>query len=137
MKTVTIVSEDRVGLLADISYILGKSNVNIDGLVVDVIGGKAVISLEVKDQQKAQDVLKGNGFETTTPNSLVIKVSKDSSTKITDMLSSEKVRVSEMTTLSSDDRDAVYALNVDKPRKAAKMLAPFLLGGNPNEKNPY
>ncbi len=86
MKQVTIVSEDRVGLLADISYVLGKSSVNIEGLSVDVLGGKAVIGLEVKDPGKAQDILSRNGFQTTPPEAIVIRVSNESMDKITEML---------------------------------------------------
>jgi hypothetical protein len=131
MKSVTIVSEDRVGLLADISYILGKSNVNIDGLSVDVLGGKAVIALEVKDPKKAQDILSRNGFSTTSPESIVIKVSNDSMEKITEMLETEKISVRELAMLSSDRADGIFAINVDKPRKAHKMLGPFMLGNAP------
>ena len=39
-------------MLADISYILGKRNINIDGVSVDVVGGDAIISLTLKDAQK-------------------------------------------------------------------------------------
>jgi len=128
MKSVTIVSEDRVGLLADISYILGKSNVNIDGLSVDVLGGKAVIALEVKDPRKAQDILSRNGFDTTPPEAIVIKVANQSMEKITEMLEMEKISVQALNMLSSDKSDGIFALNVDKPRKAHKMLGPFMLG---------
>jgi hypothetical protein len=131
MKSVTIVSDDRVGLLADISYILGKSSVNIEGLVVDVIGGRAVISLEVKDPKRAKDVLERNGFKTAKPDAIVIKVANNNMGKVTEMLAGEKVHVGEVTTLSSDSNDTIYALHVDKPRKATKMLTPFLLGNNP------
>lgn len=128
MKSVTIVSDDRVGLLADISYILGKSNVNIEGLHVDVIGGRAVISMEVKDPKKAGDILVRNGFKTTDPASIVIKVANNSMEKITEMLEVEKVAIKELSMLSSDANEGIFALNVDKPRKATKMLTPFLLG---------
>jgi hypothetical protein len=132
MKSVTIVSEDRVGLLADISYILGKSNMNIDGLSVDVLGGKAVIALEVKDPRKASDVLGRNGFRTTHPEAIVIKVSNESMGRIAEMLETEKILVKEMSMLSSDSSDGIFAINVDKPRKAHKMLGPFMLGNAPN-----
>ncbi len=132
MKSVTIVSEDRVGLLADISYILGKSNMNIDGLSVDVLGGKAVIALEVKDPRKATDVLGRNGFRTTNPDAIVIKVANEHMGRITEMLEGEKIAVTEMSTLSSDQSDGIFALNVDKPRKATKMLEQFRLGNGPN-----
>lgn len=132
MKSITIVSADRLGLLADISYVLGKSNINIDGLFVDVIGGKAVISIDVKDPKKATVVLEMNGFKPTNPESIVIKVSNHAMDKITEMLEDEKVTVREMAMLSSDKTDGIFAVNVDKPRKAYKMLTPFLLGKTPN-----
>lgn len=130
MKSITVVSDDRVGLLADISYILGKSNINIDGLFVDVVGGKAVIALEVKDPKKAADVLENNGFRLTNPEAIVIKVSNDAVDEITEMLEGEKVQVKELSTLSSDSQDAIFALSVDKPRKASKMLSSFMLGNS-------
>ncbi len=137
MKSVTIISEDRVGLLADISYILGKSSVNIDGLSVDVLGGKAVIALEVKDPRKAQEILVRNGFTTAHPEAIVIKVSNDSMEKITEMLEMEKINVVSLSMLSSDKSDGIFALNVDKPRKAHKMLSPFILGNLPNPQSYY
>jgi hypothetical protein len=130
MKLVTIVSDDRVGLLADISYILGKSSINIDGLSVDVVGGKAVISLEVKDPKRASEVLHSNGFTTTSLDSIIIKISNDAMEEITEMLEGEKVQVMSMNPLSSDAEDSIYALSVDKPRKAAKMLSAFILGNS-------
>jgi len=132
MKAVTIVSEDRIGLLADISYILGKSNVNIDGLSVDVLGGKAVIGLEVRDPKKAFEILERNGFKTTPPESIVIKVSNDAMEKITDMLETEKINILALAMLSQDKCDGIFALNVDKPRKAHRMLVPFMLGNAPS-----
>ena len=82
MKTVTIVSDDRVGLLADISYVLGKSSVNIEGLFVDVVGGKAIISIEVKDYKKASEILGSNGFKTANSEAIIIKVANDHVDKI-------------------------------------------------------
>lgn len=128
MKSVTIVAEDRLGLLADISYILSKSNVNIDGLFADVLGGKAVISLEVKDPRKAAVVLVDNGFKTANEGSIVIKVASNAVQEITEMLESEKIRVLGLSMLSNDDHSGIFAIMVDKPRKACKMLTPFILG---------
>ncbi|MEW6749159.1 MAG: hypothetical protein AB1295_05620 [Candidatus Micrarchaeota archaeon] len=132
MKSVTIISEDRVGLLADISYVLGKSSVNIEGLSVEVLGGKAVIGLEVKDPKKAKGILETNGFKTADPEAIVIKVSNDAMDKITEMLETEKVNVLALNMLSQDKSSGIFALNVDKPRKAHRMLVPFILGNLPS-----
>jgi len=45
MKSITIVSEDRIGLLSDITYILGKARINIEGVDVSVVGGKAIVNI--------------------------------------------------------------------------------------------
>lgn len=127
MKTVTIVSEDRVGLLADISYILGKSSVNIEGIVAEVVGGKAIISLEVKDPKRTSEILSQNNFKTADPDAIVVKVPANGMDQITEMLAGEKVLVMGMSSLSSDASEGIFAINVDKPRKACRMLSTFLL----------
>lgn len=134
MKSVTIVSDDRVGLLADISYVLGKSNVNIDGLFVDVVGGKAIISLEVRDPKKAMDILSRNGYSTANPEAIVIRASNEAKGRITEMLEGERIKVTEFSVLTADSTDGIYAIHVDKPRKASKMLSTFMLG---HGVNPY
>jgi len=53
MKDITIIAPDKVGLLADISYILGKARVNIESIAVTSVGGKAVITVLVKKQPES------------------------------------------------------------------------------------
>lgn len=124
MKSITIVSEDRVSLLADISYILGKENLNIDSLNVEIIGGKAVVSLTVKDPKRAKQILEKNGFNTTELDAIVIKVKNHigEMAKLTEKLSKEKVSVENLSLISSSPSEGVFALRVDKPRKAMKLL---------------
>ncbi|MFH1393340.1 MAG: hypothetical protein ABII71_06320 [Candidatus Micrarchaeota archaeon] len=132
MKSITVVADDRVGLLADISYILGKSNLGIEGLTVEVIGGKAIVSLETRDVEKAKGILEGNGFRTTKANTIVIKVSNylRAIGEINEMLAGEKIKVRDFSLLSSDSQDGIFALLVDKPRKATRMLNDFILGSD-------
>ncbi len=128
MKSVTIVSEDRVGLLADVSYVLGKSNVNIESLNVEVVGGKAIIILGLKDADRAAGVLSASGFMTADPKAIVIKAPTECRDEITKMLEDERITVSGFAVLTSDDSDGIYAIHVDKPRKACGMLDEFLIG---------
>jgi len=136
MKCITVIADDRVGLMSDISYILGKSNINVEGLFVDVVGGKAVITMEVKDTKKAGTVLINNGFALAPAESLVIKVANESAGNITEMLEGEKVHIKTLETISKDQHDSVFALNVDKPRKASRLLNSFLLAGGLAEPSP-
>lgn len=125
VKTITVVSDERSGLLADLSYVLGKAGINIEGLNIDVLGGKAVVSLEIKDPQKAQSVLDANGYKYLPLNSLVVKVSAVNESSLSEVLKSQKIMAT-LSEITSDTSDKLLALEVDKPRKASKVLSNFL-----------
>ncbi len=132
MKSITVVSEDRIGLLADISYILGKASVNIEGLNVDVVGKQAVITLTIKDPLKASSLLEKNGFTTAEQDSIVIKLPNKPGAfnLLTNRLASQKIHIENMHSLSADGDGGVFAINVDKPRKATKIIGDLLVTTN-------
>jgi len=129
MRPVTVVCEDRTGLLADVSYILSKSNININSLDVHVVGGKAVISLEVRDPKKAQTILEKNGFSTVNLEAIVIKLSNKLRTigEVKALLESKRVKAENISEISSDVNDGVFAITVNKPRKASRLLEQFMV----------
>lgn len=131
MKPVTVVCEDRTGLLADVSYVLSKSGIAIDGLDVHVVGGKAILSLMVKDPRKTKAVLEKNGFSTMGLDALVIKLSKRFRTisDIKQLLEKKKVKMEDISEISSDVNDGVFAITVNKPRKATRLLEDFMIYG--------
>ncbi len=132
MKSITVVAEDKVGLLADISYILGKCNINIEALGVEVVGRKAIISLTVRDSKRTTEVLAKNGFIVTENTALVVKLPNKPGevNRFTDMLAEEKVSIEKIDMLTTDHEHGVFSVMVNKPRKAVKMLDQMLLNRN-------
>lgn len=129
MKSLTIVADDRIGLLADISYILGKAKINIETINVTVVGGKAVITLTVKDYKKGMEVLRKNGFKITDEHSIIIKLPDKPGelSKITSELANEKININNVHMLSRDGKNTIVSLIVDKPKKAEKVLQEVLV----------
>lgn len=129
MKAITVVADDRVGLLADISYLLGKAKINIDAISVDVVGKKAVISITVKDTDKAKSVLQNAGFSVTESNAIVIKLADKPGelSSITAMLAEDGINIENVHIVSRDGDSTVLSVVVDKPKKAMKILDEFLL----------
>jgi hypothetical protein len=129
MKSITIIADDKVGLLADISYILGKAKVNIDALSVDVVAKKAVVILTVPDSEKARQVLEASGYTVTEANMIVVRLPDEPGElgKITTSLAKQGINIENVQTLSRDGRDTVLGILVDKPKKANEMLKPYLL----------
>lgn len=125
MKTITVVSDDKVGLLADISYVLAKSKVNIDSLNAELIGRKAIITLLVKDPDRARTVLGRSGYRITEAESIVVRVSNKMGEieKIGERLSHAGVNIEHVNMLSSTPSEGIFVFKVDKPRKASNILA--------------
>jgi len=129
MKPITIVSDDKVGLLADISYILGKAKVNIESINVDVVGGKAVISLILSDDAKGKTVLEASGYTVNELNSIVLKLKDQPGelSKITNMLSKDGINIQNVHMLSRDGTSTIITLLVDKPKRAVSILKEYLI----------
>jgi hypothetical protein len=137
MKSITIISEDRVGLLADISYLLGKAKINIEAITVEVVGGKAVIVLTVKNDSKTKQVLEGAGYTTTEANVVVVKLTDEPGelSKITSTLAQEKINIQNVHMLSRDGKSTILAIVVDNPKRATKLLEQYLVNKQENNNN--
>ncbi|MFA6530775.1 MAG: ACT domain-containing protein [Candidatus Micrarchaeia archaeon] len=132
MKAITIVADDRIGLLADMSYILGKARINIESVSVDVVGGKAVVVLMVKDPKAAKEVLERNNYKVNEENSVVIKLSDQPGelSRVTAMLAKEKIDIKNVHMLSRDGKASILSITVDRPRKAEEMLKDLIVHGD-------
>jgi len=129
MKTITIIAEDKVGLLADVSYILGKAKVNIESINGDVVSDKSIIMLSLSDAAKGKEVLEASGYKVTEVNSIVLKLNDEPGElgKVTNMLSGEGISINNVNMLSKDGKQTVLSLNVDKPKRASTILQSYLL----------
>lgn len=129
MRTITIVSDDKVGLLADISYILSKGKINIDSINVDVVAGKAIITLSLSDTEKGKSVLEASGYKVEEANTVVIKLPDKPGelSKITSMLSKEGINIENVHMLSKDGKTTVLSVAVDKQKRAAALLKEYLV----------
>ncbi len=128
-KTLTLVENDRVGLLMDISYIMGKAKINIENISAVSVGGKAVITMTVKDPRKATEVLKTNGFNVLEEDTLMIKLPDKPGelSKVTKELAKNGVNITSLYVVSRDGKETVIALTVDKKRKGRKLLEPYII----------
>lgn len=74
MKQITIVTEDRAGLLADVTELLAKANINIESFDSEKIGETAVINLEVDDHNAALKALAQTEFKAIAQDTILIKL---------------------------------------------------------------
>lgn len=129
MKQITIVVDDKVGIIADLSYLLGKTKINIDALSAEVHGGKGVINVLVKDEEKATQVLRSNGYQVLSNEIMVIKVKDEAGalSEVSSKLQKSNVSIKSLYLISRGEGFALDALIVDKPKIAKKLLAEYIV----------
>jgi len=126
LKSITVVADDRVGLLADVSYILAKSRINIESITVEIVSGKAIIFMGLSDSKKGKDVLEAATYNVES-DTLVVKVPPGEMEKLNAELSKNGVKVESSKVLAKDDKVEVVSLAVDKTKRASKVLQKYLI----------
>jgi len=74
MKQITVVTEDRPGVLAEITDALAGVGVNIEDLSAEAIGGTMVAILTVDHYDEALRSLSGRSFKAVTEDALVVQL---------------------------------------------------------------
>ena len=63
MKDLTIILENRPGILADLGETLGKNGINMEGLCGFPLKGEGIVHILVEEETTARYVLESAGFE--------------------------------------------------------------------------
>lgn len=131
MKEMTLIVNDKVGVLAEMSYVLGRSRVNIESLSVEVHGGKAIINLLVDDGDRAEAVLREKGYSVLSSDALVVRMKDEPGalSEVSELLKAANVSVGSLVLLSRAKGHTLCALIVDKPAEARKVLGKYLVKG--------
>ncbi len=128
MKQITILVDDKVGVLADISFILGKAHINIESIDASVAAGKAIINLTVPDEARTVMLLQNNGYHVFEADVIVVRLSDKPGelSKMSKILADNGVNLESVHLITRGGQFAVYSLKVDKRAKAEKLLAPYM-----------
>ncbi|MEW6329251.1 MAG: ACT domain-containing protein [Candidatus Micrarchaeota archaeon] len=134
MREITILSEDRVGLLADISVLLANNRINLKYISAHAIADKAAIHLVTSSDKRAVRVLENAGFNVLGSDTLVVKL-RDRIGELAGVarkLADNNVNIEHAQWLTREGGKGgktgkvLISLKVDKPKKAAKLLRKYL-----------
>lgn len=124
MKEITIVSKDRIGLLADVSQALAEKNINIESVSVETSGRTAIIRIVTNQEKKADSVLENAGFKPVGADVLVVRLvdRPGELAKTTRLLADNRINIENVFLLNKEGRESVFALRVSDYQKAKKLL---------------
>jgi hypothetical protein len=128
MKELLVLAKDRIGLLADLSCILGQANINIESISADTVGDKAVIHLVVSDDKIGKEILEKGGFIVMSSDALVFKVidKPGELSKVARILTDAKINIKNVQLLTKENDLALYIIRVDNVKRATNMLKDYM-----------
>jgi hypothetical protein len=124
MKQIYLITEDEPSNIAQISFLLGRSKINIDSISMNRILDKTIITLATKNYERALEILNINGFKCYSDETLIVKLKNDKEeiSKLSNILENASISITQLTAISEDDQQALYLIKTDKPKKASKIL---------------
>ena len=128
MKQISILTENKPGVLADVAGILGTRGVNVESISAETFPDGAVIRIVTNDTTTAVDALKKANYRVTESDILIVNILDRPGElgKITKKIASEDINIDNIYMISKKDTKAVLALKVNQHEKAAKLLREHL-----------
>jgi len=74
MKLISIVTESRDGVTAEIAALLGENDINIESLDAEEANGTDVVTLSVDHYNRALQVLRDGGWNAVSEDAMLVRV---------------------------------------------------------------
>ena len=124
MKEITVVANDRIGLLADLSETLALQKINIVSLSAESTGRTGIVRLMVEKPAEAKKALEEKGFKVVDADLLVLHLQDKPGelARVTRLLANEGIAISNVLMLSREANQTVLAMSVSDYAKAKRAL---------------
>ncbi len=130
MEGLTIIAPDRIGLLLEITDVLGKQHINIESISLEVVGKKAVVRLMIDNKSIAgvKEIFEKKGFRAVESDTFVVKLTNKPGelSKVAKVLAENGVSVENVHIVDKQGKQTLCAIRVDNSEKAEKLLKEYM-----------
>ena len=129
MRSITLITQDRPGLIVEISERLAQQHINIQEIEGKTVDSSAVIELVVDRPDEAMHLLLEEGFQAVSDDLITIRIQDKPGAlaMVTRELTDAKLSIRGISTLQRHDGYCFVALSTDNDAVARKLLQPSLL----------
>lgn len=132
MKEITVVVDNRSGMLADISATLAERGVNIETIDGEAAESRGIIRLTVDLYDEALSALRDSGFQAISEDALLIRLKDESGAlaKVAARFKDANINIRSLRILRREGGYALVTL-VTEDNEAARALVEDLLASGP------
>ena len=129
MKNITVVAKDYTGLIADITEILSKANLNIETIDAEKVESTALVKLKSCDADQAYQVLTDAGYHVVSRAGLLVRVLDESGAlaKISRTLTEHQIDIRGINMVEQHDGFNIVAISCSDSDKARDALGKMVL----------
>lgn len=130
MKQLHIVTEDRSGILADITEALAAAGVNIENCTAEEVGGSAVIILDVDHYDDALRALARTPYHAMSEDVLLVRVANHPGAlaAIARRFHDAAINVRSLRTVRRSESEGIAAIHADRIDDARALVRDLLIG---------
>lgn len=126
VKQISIFLENKSGRLAEVTKTLGANNIDISALSIADTTDFGILRLIVNKPEKAEEVLKENGFTVSCTSVIAIGIPDKPGglAKALEILEKEKIGIEYMYAfVGKTENEALVIIRVEDPSKAVSALS--------------
>jgi hypothetical protein len=129
MKSIKLITQDRPGLMAEITEKLALQQINIQEIEGKTVDRHAVLELVVDRPDDAMHLLLDHGFQAVSDDLITIRIADQPGAlaRVSRELNDAKLSIRGISTLQRQDGYCFVALSTDNDGVARKLLQDVLL----------
>ncbi|NIM69501.1 MAG: ACT domain-containing protein [Xanthomonadales bacterium] len=129
MKVLTIIQETRPGLLAEITSLLEREQIDVRDIDGEQVGETAVITVRALPYERCHDALREAGFKVFAHDQLLIRLVDEPGAlaEISRRLANAEVDIRSIHIVGVEEQDCIVALDTADDFRARQLLQDLLV----------
>ncbi|OGV48368.1 MAG: hypothetical protein A2017_00485 [Lentisphaerae bacterium GWF2_44_16] len=124
MKSISIISDDRPGVIAEICELLAAKNVNIETIDAETHQNHGIIILTVDKYDEALNALRNSSFQAVSEDVILIRLEDrpGALAQIAKRFKDADINLKSLRIMKRDGSNSIVALSPDKLGKALELV---------------
>ena len=135
MKQITIVTESRPGVVAEISELLAAAEVNIETLDAEAVGSSSIINLTVDQYDAALRAFSQSNFHAISEDALVVQLEDRPGelARIMRRFNEAQINLRSVRIIRRDQGRSIVAIATSRTTEAMELVKDVLVSSRPCE----
>ena len=124
MKHITVIAEDRLGLMAELTEILAARQIDISNISAKLYGADAVIHLEVDQYEATIHALEEEQFHVVTDDAVLLRIEDKPGglALVAKRLAEQQIAIRAMTVVQRHDGYTIMAVGADDIAAVRRLM---------------